>query len=151
GVVHAAAVFDDRLVSQLDAHSLQRVLDAKLRGAWCLHKATHGLKLQYFIVYSSVTTAIGNPGQANYVAANAGLESLVALRRQQGLPATCLAWGSIDDAGYLAREQDVKNSLEQRLGRPPLKAEHALDQLGFMLQHGRSHSIAANFDWNVLA
>ena len=151
GVLHAAAVFDDRLLANLDPESIETVLNAKLLGAWHLHQKTFDIPLDHFIVYSSVTTAIGNPGQANYVAANAGLEGLTAMRRQLGLPATCIAWGPIGDAGYLVRNESVKDGLEQRLGKPPLTATDALTQLDRALHDTTGFIMPANFDWGVLA
>lgn len=151
GILHAAAVFDDRLLVHLDEQSMGAVLSAKLVGACNLHRATEGMALEHFVLYSSITTAIGNPGQANYVAANAGLEALALLRRRLGLPATCLAWGPIGDAGYLERNQGVRDSLAQRLGKPPINAGQALAQLGRTLLEDSTLSLPANFDWNVLA
>lgn len=151
GVLHAAAVFDDQLISSLDQKRISNVMDAKLLGAWHLHQATLGTPLDYFILYSSVTTAIGNPGQANYVAANAGLEGLAAMRRHMGLPATCIAWGPVSDTGYLARNQAVRDSLEQRLGKPPLPAAEALTQLDVALHDETGFVIPADFDWNTLS
>lgn len=151
GVLHAAARFDDRLLPNLDAPSVDSVLAAKLCGAWNLHRATEGMALEHFVLYSSITTAIGNPGQANYVAANAGLEALALLRRRMGLAATCLAWGPIGDAGYLQRNPAVRDSLEQRLGKAPVSAAQALAQLGRALATDQALAMPANFDWNVLA
>uniref|UniRef100_UPI002BFCA859 SDR family NAD(P)-dependent oxidoreductase n=1 Tax=Accumulibacter sp. TaxID=2053492 RepID=UPI002BFCA859 len=151
GILHAATTYDDRLLATLDAESIASVLAAKLLGAWNLHQATLDVPLEHFIVYSSVTTAIGNPGQANYVAANAGVEGLTALRRHLGLPATCIAWGPIGDAGYLTRNATVRDSLEQRLGRPPISAAAALTQLDRALTDSTGFLTPANFDWNVLA
>lgn len=151
GVLHAAATFDDRLMANLDAGSVDSVLNTKLLGAWHLHQATLDVPLEHFVVYSSITTAIGNPGQANYVAANAGLEGLTAMRRHLGLPATCIAWGPIGDAGYLVRNEAVKDSLAQRLGKPPLSAAEALEQLDRALTDESGLFTLANFDWNVLA
>jgi acyl transferase domain-containing protein/NADPH:quinone reductase-like Zn-dependent oxidoreductase/acyl carrier protein len=153
GILHAAALFDDRPISRLDAPSLESVLDTKLLGAWHLHEATLGLPLEHFVLYSSITTAIGNPGQANYVAANAALESLAALRRRMGLPASAVAWGPIADAGYLVRHEAVRESLEQRLGKPALAASGALAQLDRALagEDAPFISMPANLDWNVLA
>ncbi len=115
GVLHAAAVFDDALVQNLDAARMEAVLAPKLLGAWNLHQATLGIPLEHFVLYSSITTAIGNPGQANYVAANAGLEGLAEMRRHLGLPAVCVGWGPIGDAGYLTRNEAVRDSLGQRV------------------------------------
>ncbi|MDR2452035.1 MAG: SDR family NAD(P)-dependent oxidoreductase [Candidatus Accumulibacter sp.] len=151
GVLHAAAVFDDRLIANLDAGSVENVLSAKLLGAWHLHRATIDIPLEHFVVYSSIVTAIGNPGQANYVAANAGLEGLTAMRRSMGLPAVCIAWGPIGDAGYLVRNEAVKTSLEQRLGKPPLAVAEALAQLDRAFAEETGIVTLADFDWSNLA
>jgi acyl transferase domain-containing protein/NADPH:quinone reductase-like Zn-dependent oxidoreductase/NADP-dependent 3-hydroxy acid dehydrogenase YdfG/acyl carrier protein len=151
GVLHAAAVFDDRLIANLDARSIEDVLNAKLLGAWHLHQATMGMPLEHFVLYSSIVTAIGNPGQANYVAANAGLEGLTAMRRSMGLPVTCIAWGPISDAGYLARNEAVKNSLEQHFGKSPVSAAKALAQLDRAFAEETGIVALADFDWGKLA
>jgi NADPH:quinone reductase-like Zn-dependent oxidoreductase/NADP-dependent 3-hydroxy acid dehydrogenase YdfG/acyl carrier protein len=150
GILHAAATFDDALLQNLDAARMEAVIAPKLIGAWTLHQATLDIPLEHFMLYSSITTAIGNPGQANYVAANAALEGLAELRRSLGLPAACIGWGPIGDAGYLTRNEAVRDSLGQRLGKPPLSAGQALDQLNRILTEGASLAIA-NFDWNTLA
>ena len=151
GVLHAAAVFDDALIGQLDAERMHAVLRPKLLGAWHLHSLTLDIPIDHFVVYSSVTTLIGNPGQANYVAANAGLEGLSELRRGMGLPATCIGWGPIGDVGYLSRQAAVKDSLGQRLGAAPLSSAQALGLLDELLAGSGAPCAAANFDWAVLA
>lgn len=151
GVLHAAARYEDHLIENLGDEHIAAVLSAKLQGAWHLHALTAAVPLQYFITYSSVTTLIGNPGQANYVAANAGLEGLTSHRLALGLPATCIAWGPIADAGYLARNTQVREGLEQRMGKAPISARQALDQLDQLLAAGGGHHIVANFDWRTLS
>jgi NAD(P)-dependent dehydrogenase (short-subunit alcohol dehydrogenase family)/acyl carrier protein len=150
GVLHAAAVFDDALLCNLTPERVRAVLAPKFLGAWNLHEATRQLPLKHFVMFSSVTTMIGNPGQGNYVAANAGLESLAALRRSSGLPAACLCWGPLGDVGYLTRNEEVRSSLAQRLGRPPLSVQQALGQFETLLQRPYTTAPAA-FDWPTLA
>ena len=148
GIIHAAAVYDDTLIHNLDASRIDNVMQPKVIGAWNLHQATLNLPLEYFILYSSVTVSIGNPGQANYVSANAALEGLAKMRRQLGLPATCISWGPIADAGYLTRNAGVHDSLAQRMGKEPMSSKHALNELSFTLPND---TILANFDWNTLS
>ena len=151
GVFHAAMVIDDALIGNLDVERMARVLAPKIKGAWHLHELTRDLPLDHFMLYSSITTYIGNPGQANYVAGNAWLEGLAVLRRAQGLPVTCIGWGPIGDAGYLTRNQAVKGSLSSRLGAEPLSAAGALHMLGRALAAPQPNLAIADFQWSTLA
>ncbi|MCP5110725.1 MAG: SDR family NAD(P)-dependent oxidoreductase, partial [bacterium] len=69
GVLHAAMVLDDVALANLEPDQWWRVLEPKMLGAWNLHRLTLKLPLDFFVLYSSGATMIGNPGQGNYVAA----------------------------------------------------------------------------------
>lgn len=127
GVIHSAAVLDDSLIANLDAEKLKKVLAPKVAGAENLHRLTSDLPLDYFVLFSSATTAIGNPGQGNYVAANGFLEGLARQRRAAGLPALAIAWGGIEDVGLLARNRLVKDMLAARAGVKTMAASDALN------------------------
>src|SRR5690606_28393592 len=104
-----------------------------------LDRLTASDPLDHFVLYSSATTLVGNPGQANYVAANGFLEALARKRRAEGKPGLAVAWGAISDAGYLARNTEVNELLARKLGRHALTAKEALDgltRLMAMPQHG---------------
>ncbi|MBW4048117.1 MAG: SDR family NAD(P)-dependent oxidoreductase [Proteobacteria bacterium] len=150
GVIHAAMVLDDALLANLDGARIERVLAPKLDGAWNLHHATHFLPLDFFVLYSSATTALGNPGQANYVGANAALEALAAQRRSQSLPACVAAWGPIADVGVLTTNAAAREGLQARLGAAAITAAQALEALGRMLVHERSGLAVMNFQWGSL-
>ena len=151
GVVHAATVIDDGLIRNIDAAQLQRVLEPKAKGAQHLHELTRALPLDFFVMFSSATTLFGNPGQANYVAANHWLEALARHRRAEGLPATAVLWGAIDDAGFLARNEDIKDALQSRMGGAALQAQVALAQLERLLLEGRSGAGVLELDWKALS
>lgn len=133
GVIHAAMVIDDALLTHLDAKRIEAIITPKVAGAWHLHQATQTQPLDFFVLYSSVTTLIGNAGQANYVAANAALEALARQRRGQGLPATALCWGPISDVGYLTAHQAVLSGLEARTGGAAITSKQALNVLELSL------------------
>ncbi len=151
GVIHAAAVIEDSLISNLSEDQIQRVLQPKIQGAMALHELTEKLPLDFFILYSSVTTLFGNPGQSHYVAANLWLEALAAYRNNVGLPATCIRWGAIDDVGYLARNQKIKESLQNRMGGSTLTSALALSVLETLLQEKPATLGVMEFDWRSLS
>jgi phthiocerol/phenolphthiocerol synthesis type-I polyketide synthase C len=148
--VHAAMVIEDALLRDMELGQLHRVLAPKVRGAWELHEATRERELDFFILYSSATTLFGNPGQAAYVAANMGLEALATERRALGLPATCVGWGPIADAGYLARNERVLNALVGRMGGTALKSEDALRALETLLGSSAGNLGLMDLDWSTL-
>lgn len=136
GVMHAAMVLDDTLIENLDAERVSKVLRPKVEAASNLDRLTRGAELDYFILFSSATTVVGNPGQANYVAANAYLESLARRRRSAGLPALAVAWGALEDVGFLAREAEVREKLARKLGQAGITAREGLEALARILAEG---------------
>jgi acyl transferase domain-containing protein/acyl carrier protein len=148
GVVHSAAVFDDRPVAQLDRGSLDRVLGPKALGAWHLHTLTG--ELDFFVLYSSISSLIGNPGQANYVGANAALEALAARRRRLGLPASVIQWGALGETGLVARDPTVARHLGQ-LGLTPLGIDDAFAALAVVIERGIESLTVVDADWPRLA
>ncbi|TRM53550.1 type I polyketide synthase [Achromobacter sp. LC458] len=151
GVVHAAVVIDDGLARSATPEQIERTLAAKVLGAQHLHELTRKLPLDLFIFYSSATTLFGNPGQSNYVAANTWLERLAAQRRAEGLPATCVRWGAIDDVGFLARNQKIKDALQGRMGGGALASQVALNALEDMLLADVSGVGVLELDWRALS
>jgi NADPH:quinone reductase-like Zn-dependent oxidoreductase/acyl carrier protein len=150
GVVHAAVVIEDGLVRNLEADQIAKVFQPKILGAQYLHELTQNEKLDFFVMYSSATTLFGNPGQSAYVAANMWLEGLARQRRAMGLPATCALWGAIDDAGFLARNEKIKDALQGRMGGAALNSAVALDALENLLLENRSGEGVLELDWKAL-
>ncbi|QIJ65458.1 type I polyketide synthase [Streptomyces sp. JB150] len=123
GVVHTAAVLEDALVTEAEPGRLHRVWAPKAGGAWRLHEATSGLGLDWWIGYSSFASLAGSPGQAEYAAANAFLDSVVALRRAAGLPALAVNWGPWGDIGAVrGRAVPGVGAIDAREGFAALEA-----------------------------
>lgn len=147
GVVHAAMTMDDGLLTDLTEARFAASLRPKVRGARALDRLTRQDPLDFFILYSSVSVAIGNPGQGNYVVSNAGMEAVAHARRRLGLPATAIQWGPISDAGYLARTEHVKDVLERILGSDGLNSRDALEALPGLVESGATVAGCASLDW----
>jgi aryl carrier-like protein len=99
GVFHAAGVLDDGALLQQDWERYKKVLAPKVTGAHHLDVCTRGLQLDFFVLFSSFVAVLGSPGQSNYAAANAVLDSLAHHRKALGLPATSVNWGPWEGLG----------------------------------------------------
>ncbi|WP_302185157.1 type I polyketide synthase, partial [Streptomyces sp. AC627_RSS907] len=137
GVVHAAGVLDDGLLTDLSAERLDAVFGAKVDAARNLLAATEGQDLAAFVLYSSAAGLFGNAGQANYAAANAFLDAYASSLRSGGVPATSLAWG-LWDAGMGESLSDVDRDRMRRGGILPLTVEQGLAAFDAALGTGRA-------------
>jgi NAD(P)-dependent dehydrogenase (short-subunit alcohol dehydrogenase family)/acyl carrier protein len=147
GIFHAAAVLDDAPISSLtDAH-LSRVMRPKALGAWHLHVLTKDRHLDHFVLFSSLTSQIGAPGQGAYVAANTYLDALAAYRRSAGLRGTAINWGAIGEVGMVTRYEEVAQYFE-RVGIHSMAPARALSLLERVLTLELSVGIAS-VDWSA--
>jgi NADPH:quinone reductase-like Zn-dependent oxidoreductase/acyl carrier protein len=147
GVVQAAAVFADGAAARQDQASFARVWAPKLLAAETLEALTADDPLHLFLVFSSATTVFGNPGQANYVAANAALEGLARRRHAAGKPALAVGWGPIADTGVLTREAAAAEKLERLSGAKPMAAQEALAALPALIGAGAPVIHLARMNW----
>ena len=150
GVIHAAGVLDDRMLLKLDAESFRRVLAPKVLGAWNLHSLTADVPLDFFVVFSSVASVLGSPGQANYAAANAFLDGLAHERRSRGLPCLSINWGPWAEVGMAARALTSHGTASRVMH--PLAPARALAALGRLFEkNGPAQAVAMSVDWPLLA
>jgi acyl carrier protein len=77
---------------------------AKVAGSWNLHRLSMSMKLDCFILYSSLAALFGAAGQSNYAAANGFMDHLARHRRRLGLPALSVNWGAWSGAGMAQRQ-----------------------------------------------
>ncbi|MDI9407513.1 MAG: thioester reductase domain-containing protein, partial [Chitinophagaceae bacterium] len=137
GIVHAAGVLDDGLLSNQTPERCAAVAAAKLGGALNLEAASRDLApaLEFFVCYSSVAALLGSPGQAAYAAANGALDGLMAARRRAGLPGLSLNWGPWAGEGMASRAPQLLT---------PIQPDAALASLGRWLASGAAQGVVVN-------
>ena len=115
GIIHGAGVLRDGLLSQMTPDDLSRVADVKFLGAWNLFSAAQGAGLRFFVGLSSVAAIQGNPGQANYAAANRMMSALLRyLRRRNGaIRFKALMLPPVEGAG-MAEDPDVRDLMRRK-------------------------------------
>ena len=118
GILHLAGILDDHPYSQMSWEQMQRVLAPKVQGSWVLHQLTRKMELDFFILFSSVASVIGNPGQANYAAANFFLDQMASYRQSLGLPVLTINWGFWESLGLVTEKKGQTKIKGSRLIKP---------------------------------
>ena len=116
-MIHSAGDFADAPLAHQDWAAFERVLWPKVVGAWRLHEATLSLELDLFVLFSSFAAITGNPGQANYAAANSFLDRLAIHRRTLGLAGQVVQWGAWSDVGEAEEQRETHRRTAGGSGR----------------------------------
>lgn len=150
GVFHGAMVLDDGMLCDMTEARFHRVLAPKIDGVWNLHRSTQDCDLDYFVCLSSVSSIIGNPGQANYVAANAFLDGFSAYRRSQGLHGLTINLGVVADVGVLSRDADAIVDSFREFGIEPMVPTKILGAIERALLADCIQTAVIDVDWSRL-
>ena len=148
GVFQGAGVLHDGVFDSQTADTITKVVAPKLEGTLNLHECFKDIKLDYFVMHSSVASLIGNPGQTNYAAANSFLDSFAAYRRSIGMNAQSINWGALEVG--MATDKVVQQRLAHQ-GIKMIDKERIVKYLLYALENNPVGICFADFDWEVLS
>jgi amino acid adenylation domain-containing protein/thioester reductase-like protein len=137
GAANAALLLSDRTFSELKVQDFSKVFGPKVKATQNLHDLLKDQKLDFFIMFSSLASVVGNRGQVNYAASNLFMSAIAEQRRAQGLAASVMHIGMVLGVGYVSStgayeatlrssnymaisETDLRNMFSQAIlvGRP---------------------------------
>ena len=147
GIFHLAGVLDDGVISEQTLQRLEKVWQPKAVVAHQLHELTVELKLNdhldYFVLFSSIASILGSPGQSNYAAANSFLDALAYYRKALQLPALSINWGPWAQAGMAASLVQIHKTR----GLTPLSPELGFKWFELALIQSNPVMMFAQIDW----
>ena len=127
GIIHSAGVPGEGFLVKKDRCAMEKVLAPKVTGTWILDSLTKQDDLDFFILFSSAISMLGVPGQADYAAANAYLDSFAAFRNKTGRKTLSINWVAWKDTGMALDEGFSSEVLFQSL--PTSKAVNSFMEL----------------------
>lgn len=95
GIINLAMVLGDAPMATMTADEWDRGLHVKIDSSWILHEETLQDHLDFFILFSSIASVLGNRSQGNYNVANAFLNALAEYRQSLDLPGISVALGAM--------------------------------------------------------
>ncbi|TKY87080.1 hypothetical protein EX895_003757 [Sporisorium graminicola] len=142
GIFHAVTVLRDALLSSMSFDQWRTSLGAKAYGATNLHRALEecNVDVDFFVMFSSVSTILGAKAQSNYSAANCYLDFLVRHRRAQGLAASTCNIGMVSGVGLVAEDAALQAIMEKQ-GFNAVNQEELLAQLSSAIDASRPGQI----------
>lgn len=103
GIFNLAANLQDGLFQNQSAANFEKSFKPKALSTKHLDDISRSMcsKLDFFVVFSSVSCGRGNGGQSNYGLSNSVTERIIEQRRADNLPGKVIQWGPIGDVGML--------------------------------------------------
>lgn len=95
GVLNLAMVLEDSQFASMTGEQWDRAVGLKRDSSWILHEETMNDQLDFFILFSSIASVLGNRGQGNYNIGNTFLNALAKYRRSIGWTAVSVALGAM--------------------------------------------------------
>lgn len=151
GIFHCAGIHNDQLIVRKDTSEFKNVLMPKVCGTANLDNASRNCNLDFFVMFSSLASIIGNVGQADYAVANAFMDNyakyrndLVAQGKRRGRTIS-INWPLWEDGG-MEIDEIYKKQIEKSTGLIPLSSGDGLAFLKEIMQGQYTQSIPVKGD-----
>ena len=120
-MIHSAGILHDALIALRTPVPDSAVVDVKAKGALVLGRVLKDAPPDLFVLFSSVSSIIGLPGQIDYTAANAFLDAYAAkANRDQGTRALVVNWNAWQEVGMAVEAARVERD------QAPMPADETL-------------------------
>ncbi|QDP80092.1 SDR family NAD(P)-dependent oxidoreductase [Nocardia otitidiscaviarum] len=148
-VFHTAGIGTAASLRDTDPGLLAQAWEGKALGARNLDDAFSDTELDAFVLFSSGAGVWGGSGQGAYAAANAYLDAVAQARRDRGIHALAVAWGTWGGDGMAA--QGSAAAALRRTGLPAMAPELAVEALRQALDGDDTTVTVANIVWDTFA
>ena len=140
GVFHIAGNAGDGLIIQRDMKAFRNVLAPKIEGTWILDHIVQKKDLDFFVMFSSISSIIPEIGQADYTAANSYLDAYACYSRKKEARYITINWPAWTEVGMAV---DYRVDLTKEVF-VPINTNDAIQSLRFILQKDIRNVIVGN-------
>ncbi len=151
GILHCAGAIADSLMVNKRAEDFAATLQPKVDGTRHLDEASRDHDLDFFVVFSSIASAMGSIGQSDYAAANGFMDHFVhyrqelASRGERRGASLSINWPYWRHGG-MRIDTATQTVLEQNIGMRPMETDIGLSAFHRALFHGHTQMVVAQGD-----
>ncbi|MEK3951688.1 SDR family NAD(P)-dependent oxidoreductase [Paenibacillus sp. FSL H7-0703] len=142
GIIHCAGVIHDNFIIKKTSEEFLEVLGPKVSGLVHLDEASSGQNLDFFVLFSSISGSLGNPGQADYSTANAFMDAyaeyrnaLVGAKQRRGQTLS-IRWPLWKEGG-MRIDADTEQIMTQNMGITTMQTRSGMRALYQSLASGK--------------
>ncbi len=142
GIIHCAGVIQDNFIIKKTSEKFLEVLGPKVSGLVHLDEASSGQNLDFFVLFSSISGSLGNPGQADYSTANAFMDAyaeyrnaLVGAKQRRGQTLS-IRWPLWKEGG-MRIDADTEQIMTQNMGITTMQTRSGMRALYQSLASGK--------------
>ncbi|MBW1643054.1 MAG: SDR family NAD(P)-dependent oxidoreductase, partial [Deltaproteobacteria bacterium] len=151
GVIHAAGIAGGGVIQIKTSKMAEDILAPKVKGTMVLDKLFKDVKLDYFVLCSSITSLLGEIGQVDYCAANAFLDAY-AQSCQSEKNVISINWYTWQEVGMAVNTEvplDLKKERQTslKLGILPDEGKEAFNRI---LANPRSQVVVSTQNFKAL-
>ncbi len=96
-----AMLLGDAPMASMTGEEWDRALKVKIESSWILHEVTKDDDgLEFFVLFSSIASVLGNRNQGSYNVGNTFLNALAVWRRRWGRTAVAVALGAMSMSSF---------------------------------------------------
>ena len=130
-IIHSAGILHDALIALRTPVAASAVVDVKAKGAIVLGHAFAKAPPELLVLFSSVSSLIGLPGQVDYTAANSFLDAYAAKANRAGTTrALVVNWNTWQEVGMaVAAARVERDQLPVFVGEPVGRATQLFDSI----------------------
>lgn len=148
GIFHCAGVLGRKEILDADKNEMKNVLDPKVQGTVNLDFATRDMSLDFFVLFSSISSVIGDFGRGTYAAGNGFMDQYAQVRSQlqkagkRSGKCISINW-PIWENGGMQLEGEEKHQYYDVCKMKGLKLEEGMEVMTNLLNMKQSHIVFA--------
>lgn len=142
GIFHCAGIIRDNYIHNKTTEEFKAVLAPKVSGLVNLDEASRNLELDFMVLFSSVASVLGSPGQVDYSLANAFMDEYAVYRNRMAAAGLrhgktiAIHWPLWKEGGMQIPEENLRH-LWETTGMAPMDSADGLAALHQGLSSGR--------------
>ncbi|MGB7443480.1 MAG: SDR family oxidoreductase [Coleofasciculaceae cyanobacterium] len=154
GIFHAAGIVSSGIIQLKTPEMAAEVMAPKVKGTLVLEQTFKDIKIDFLVLFSSISSIVGGVGQVDYCAANAFLDAFAHSKSTNtDFLTTSINWDAWQEIGMGAKITNLPDSIKQRhleTLRTGITTKEGLDGLSRILSSGLTQVIVSTKDWQAV-